>query len=189
MACALIEKHKDEFFKDCTKIIDEGIAKFGNSDNGKCEITDSEIIDRLNVVHTQAEKGLLNAFKEQTNRAAYSQMLKTEYEDRIKSNLEWVKNLKISDWKNIAAKNVQKAKFDENSKKFNEKIAKMLKDCVDFQGFKKQMENVFANQNREFNQRLKETYESYEKSLDNLMVTYNSTIELLRGSEIFQHAQ
>lgn len=194
MACALIEKHKEKFYTDCTTLIDEGIAeleKIVNQSIEKYERIGNEIRERLNGVHRQAEESLLYAFNEQTNRSGYPDELKSEYEDRIRSNLVWVKNLKLKDWDNFVMKNMQKVKFDENSKKFNEKISKMLRDCATFDKFEKEMKELFERQNKEFDNQLANAYESDDKILENSKNTYNQMINLLRGDEdgIFIYAQ
>ena len=172
IAGSIISIHKDEFYTTCSKLIEEGSKRLLSDNEDEVDI---DIENKFNESHTNAERKLLQTFNDEAK--GFSDSLKNEYQDRIKSSLQWVKSFKLNEWKRLLLKRKQKTKLDKFIANYIEKASTILNRNDDFEQFQVEVDELFENQKREFEESLVLVYDSHETTLNSLIKTYNDSIE------------
>lgn len=121
---------------------------------------------------------VINEFNEKT-KLSNNERIKNEFENKIKSSLEWVKKLKLQDWENVFKKIENLSKLEKDKKNMSEMASDIIKCINDPSDFEAQLKMILNDQQKKFNEL---SNQKYPKDLKmDLVVIINKTLDLQRG--------
>ena len=176
----IINGYEEQFKVKCDEIIKENYSLLEKNYNDHLmTFTKNKLEETFN---DTKETGLAN-YKKQTNLSIYPESLKNEFENRIKNNLEWIKDIYLMKWKDKS----ETLKHSNNLETEKQKIIKDTENILnntndDINYFRKKIQVKFDELEVLFEKKVEETYPNDDKIVEDLVYKFNNSRQIMRDN-------
>ncbi len=179
----IIFENESNFKTECENIIKENSVSLNSKYDDRIVILARK---KLEAQYTNSKKTSIEKFRIQTNVSTYPQSLKTDFENRINNNLEWLKEFYLSKW-NDKSENIRHANsLQKETKEFSDGITELLRTCDNIEDFKNTIGIKFKQIEESRKKKLSEIYQTDDKIIEDIVDKFNNNKHLMNDNYIME---